>query len=265
VNKARLIEKIAELVKEKKLEGISELRDESDKDGMRISSRSSAASRRCGAQQPLPADPDADACSASTWWRWSTASRKLLNLKDMLEAFVRHRREVVTRRTIFDLRKARARAHILEGLTVALANIDEMIELIKTSPSPHEAKERMLARTWEPGMVGALLSPRARMLASGRSAAGTRPACDGGYQLSEIQAKEILEMRLHRLTGLEQDKLTDEYKALLDTIRGLIEILEIPIVLLDVIRTELLNVKEEFGDERRSEIRTVRKTSTSST
>jgi DNA gyrase subunit A len=179
---------------------------------------------------------------------------RLLNLKDILEAFIRHRREVVTRRTIFELRKARARAHILEGLTVALANIDEMIELIKTSASPAEARERMLARKWQPGMVGALLS------AAGADA--SRPEDmdprDGlkaeGYQLSEVQAQEILAMRLHRLTGLEQEKLSDEYRQILETIRGLIEILENPDVLLKVIREELEAIKAEFGDARRTEI-----------
>lgn len=155
----------------------------------------------------------------------------------------------------FELRKARARAHILEGLTVALANIDEMIELIKTSANPNEARDRMLARTWEPGLVASLLA------ASGADA--SRPEdlplgvglIDGRYQLTETQAQQILEMRLHRLTGLEQDKLTDEYKLLLETIHGLIEILETPSVLLEVIRTELRNLKEEFNDPRRSEIR----------
>jgi DNA gyrase subunit A len=179
---------------------------------------------------------------------------RLLNLKDILEAFIRHRREVVTRRTIFELRKARARAHILEGLTVALANIDEMIELIKTSASPAEARERMLARKWQPGMVGALLA------AAGAEA--SRPEDmdprDGlkatGYQLSEVQAQEILAMRLHRLTGLEQEKLSDEYREILETIRGLIEILENPERLLAVIREELETVKNEFGDARRTEI-----------
>jgi len=176
-------------------------------------------------------------------------------LKQMLEAFVRHRREVVTRRTVFELRKARARAHVLEGLTVALANIDEMIELIKTSPNPTEARERMLARLWEPGLVGSMLG------AAGAEA--SRPddlpkgvgLLAGGYQLTEIQATQILEMRLHRLTGLEQDRLTDEYKLLLETIAGLIHILEDPDRLLQVIREELINVRTEFGDERRTEIR----------
>jgi DNA gyrase subunit A len=162
---------------------------------------------------------------------------------------------VVTRRTIFELRKARARAHILEGLTVALANIDEMIELIKTSENPVVAKERMLARTWQPGLVGALLA------AAGAEAsrpedlpAGVGLVADG-YQLTEVQAQQILEMRLHRLTGLEQEKLTDEYKQLLEVIRGLIEILENPDVLLEVIRTELRNLREEYADARRTEIR----------
>src|SRR6185437_10846887 len=171
-----------------------------------------------------------------------------------LEAFIRHRREVVTRRTIFELRKARARAHILEGLTVALANIDEMIELIRNSASPQEARERMLARKWQPGMVGALLA------AAGAEA--SRPEDmdprDGlkaeGYQLSEVQAQGILAMRLHRLTGLEQEKLSDEYREILAVIRGLIEILENPERLLAVIREELEAVKNEFGDARRTEI-----------
>jgi DNA gyrase subunit A len=180
---------------------------------------------------------------------------QVLNLKEILEAFIRHRREVVTRRTIFELRKARARAHILEGLTVALANIDEMIELIKTSESPQVAKDRMLAKNWEPGLVRALLG------AAGADASRPEDLTiefglgDTGYRLTEIQAKEILEMRLNRLTGLEQEKLTDEYKQLLETIRGLIRILENPDVLLDVIRGELNNLREEFGDARRTEIR----------
>jgi len=180
---------------------------------------------------------------------------QLLNLKQMLEAFVRHRREVVTRRTIFELRKARARAHILEGLTVALANIDEMIELIKTSANPNEARDRMLARTWEAGLVGALLAAAGAEASQPEDLPKGVGLIDGNYQLTEVQAQQILEMRLHRLTGLEQEKLTDEYKLLLETIAGLIRILENPDVLLDVIRTELRNLKEEFGDARRSEIR----------
>ncbi len=255
VNKARLIEKIAELVKEKKLEGISELRDESDKDGMRIFIEVKRGFSADVLLNNLYQQTQMESVFAINMVALVDGRPQLLNLKQIIEAFIRHRREVVTRRTIFDLRKARARAHILEGLTVALANIDELIELIKTSANPNEARERMLARTWEPGLVGALLgavgaeASRPDDLPDGVGLVG------GMYQLTETQAQQILEMRLHRLTGLEQEKLTDEYKLLLETIRGLIEILEHPDVLLDVIRTELLNVKEEFGDARRSEIR----------
>ncbi len=255
VNKARLIEKIAELVKEKKLEGISELRDESDKDGMRIYIEVKRGESAEVVLNNLYSQTPMESVFGINMVALVDGRPQLLNLKQMLEAFVRHRREVVTRRTIFELRKARARAHILEGLTVALANIDEMIELIKTSANPQEARERMLAKTWQPGLVGALLS------AAGAEA--SRPddlpkgvgLVDGAYQLTDVQATQILEMRLHRLTGLEQEKLTEEYKELLEVIAGLIRILENPDVLLQVIRDELLNVKAEFGDARRSEIR----------
>ena len=255
VNKAKLIEKIAELVKEKKLEGISELRDESDKDGMRIYIEIKRGEAADVVLNNLYSQTPMESVFGINMVALVDGRPQLLNLKQILEAFIRHRREVVTRRTIFELRKARSRAHILEGLTVALANIDEMIELIKTSENPQVAKERMLARTWQPGLVGALLS------AAGAEASRPEdlPAGVGlqtsGYQLTDTQAQQILEMRLHRLTGLEQDKLTEEYKALLETIRGLIEILENPDVLLEVIRTELANIKEEYGDARRTEIR----------
>jgi DNA gyrase subunit A len=255
VNKARLIEKIAELVKEKKLEGISELRDESDKDGMRIYIEVKRGESAEVVLNNLYQQTQMESVFGINMVALVDGRPQLLNLKQMLVAFVRHRREVVTRRTIFELRKARSRAHILEGLTVALANIDEMIELIKASENPQVAKERMLTRRWQPGLVGALLA------AAGADASRPEdlPAGVGlladGYQLTETQAQQILEMRLHRLTGLEQEKLTEEYKQLLDTIAGLIRILENPDVLLDVIRTELDNLKEEFGDARRSEIR----------
>jgi DNA gyrase subunit A len=254
VNKARLIEKIAELVKEKKLEGISELRDESDKDGMRVVIEIRRDSMADVVLNNLFQQTQLQVTFGINMVALLDGQPRLLNLKDILEAFIRHRREVVTRRTIFELRKARARAHILEGLTVALANIDAMIELIRSSASPQEARERMLARKWEPGMVSALLG------ASGADA--SRPEDldprDGlkadGYQLSDVQAQEILAMRLHRLTGLEQEKLSDEYREILATIRGLIEILEDPARLLAVIRAELEVIKEEFGDKRRTEI-----------
>jgi DNA gyrase subunit A len=254
VNKARLIEKIAELVKEKRLEGISELRDESDKDGMRIVIEIRRDSMADVVLNNLFQQTQLQVTFGINMVALVDGQPRTLNLKEILEAFIRHRREVVTRRTIFELRKARARAHILEGLTVALANIDEMIELIKTSASPQEARERMVARKWQPGMVASLLQ------AAGAEA--SRPEDmdprDGlkadGYQLSETQAQEILAMRLHRLTGLEQEKLSDEYREILETIRALIQILEDPARLLSVIRDELEVIKAEFGDARRTEI-----------
>jgi DNA gyrase subunit A len=255
VNKARLIEKIAELVKEKKLEGISELRDESDKDGMRIYIEVKRGESAEVVLNNLYQQTQMESVFGINMVALVDGRPQLLNLKQILEAFVRHRREVVTRRTIFELRKARARAHILEGLTVALANIDEMIDLIKTSENPAIAKERMLARRWEPGLVGSLLAAAGSEASRPEDLPRGVGLVDGGYQLTETQAQQILEMRLHRLTGLEQEKLTDEYKQLLEAIRGLIEILENPEVLLEVIRTELRNLKEEFGDARRSEIR----------
>ncbi|AFC85563.1 DNA gyrase subunit A [Frateuria aurantia] len=254
VNKARLIEKIAELVKEKKLEGISELRDESDKDGMRMVIEIRRDAMADVVLNNLFQQTQLQVTFGINMVALLDGQPRLLDLKEILVAFIRHRREVVTRRTIFDLRKARARAHLLEGLTVALANIDEMIELIKTSPSPQEARERLLARRWQPGMVSTLLA------AAGADA--SRPEDmdprDGlnaqGYQLSELQAQEILAMRLHRLTGLEQEKLSDEYRQILDAIRDLIEILEDPARLLNVIREELEAIKADYGDGRRTEI-----------
>jgi DNA gyrase subunit A len=255
VNKARLIEKIAELVKEKKLEGISELRDESDKDGMRIFIEVKRGESAEVVLNNLYQQTQMESVFGINMVALVDGRPQLLNLKQILEAFIRHRREVVTRRTIFELRKARQRAHILEGLTVALANIDEMIELIKTSANPNEARERMLEKTWEPGLVGALLGAAGAEASRPEDLTAEFGLHDGRYQLTDVQATQILEMRLHRLTGLEQEKLTEEYKLLLEAIRGLIEILENPEVLLEVIRTELLNLKEEFGDARRSEIR----------
>jgi len=255
VNKARLIEKIAELVKEKKLEGISELRDESDKDGMRIFIEVKRGEAADVVLNNLYQQTQMQSVFGINMVALVDGRPQLLTLKAMLEAFVRHRREVVTRRTIFELRKARARAHILEGLTVALANIDAMIELIKTSESPAIARERMLARRWEPGMVRALLAAAGAAASRPEDLADALGLSEHGYQLSEVQAKEILEMRLNRLTGLEQEKLTDEYRTLLEAIRALIEILENPDRLLQVIRDELQALLDEYGDARRTEIR----------
>jgi DNA gyrase subunit A len=254
VNKARLIEKIAELVKEKKLEGISELRDESDKDGMRVVIEIRKDAMGDVVLNNLFQQTQLQVTFGINMVALVEGQPRLLNLKELLEHFIRHRREVVTRRTIFDLRKARARAHVLEGLTVALANIDAMIELIKTSESPQVARERMLARKWEPGMVRSLLEAAGSTASRPEDLDPRAGLHDDGYQLSETQAKEILEMRLHRLTGLEQEKLGDEYRELLDTIRGLIAILEDPDKLLAVIRAELVEMRDLYGDARRTEI-----------
>ncbi|MGY3230204.1 DNA gyrase subunit A [Luteibacter sp. HA06] len=254
VNKARLIEKIAELVKEKKLEGISELRDESDKDGMRVVIEIRRDSMGDVVLNNLFQQTQLQVTFGINMVALLDGQPKLMNLKDILEAFIRHRREVVTRRTIFELRKARQRAHILEGLTVALANIEEMIELIRTSASSAEARERMVARRWEPGLVKALLAATGAESSRPEDMDPRDGLNENGYQLSEAQATEILQMRLHRLTGLEQEKLSDEYREILNTIRGLIEILENPSRLLEVIREELEQIRTDYGDERRTEI-----------
>ncbi len=255
VNKARLIEKIADLVKEKKLEGISELRDESDKDGMRIYIEIKRDHSAEIVLNHLYSDTPLQQSFGINMVALVDGRPQLLNLKQILQAFVRHRREVVTRRTLYELRKARARAHILEGLTVALANIDEMIELIKTSQNPQVAKERLMAKLWQPGLVKTLLQAAGANASRPEELAAEFGFHDAGYQLSDVQAKEILEMRLNRLTGLEQEKLTQEYQELLAEIQDLIEILEVPERLLTVIRDELLLIKENYGDDRRTEIR----------
>ncbi len=256
VNKARLIERIVELYREKIIEGIAPdgLRDESDKDGMRI-----VIELRRGEMGEVVLNQlfKHTALQSSFGINMVAIDRgqpKLLNLKEVLEAFLLHRQEVITRRTIFDLRKARARAHLLEGLTVALANIDEMIQLIRTSATGAEAKERMLARTWEPGGVGAMLE-RAAELKTTPDGLENVGLIGSEYHLSEEQAQAILDMRLQRLTGLEQDKILEEYRGLLDTIRELIEILTNPDRLREVIEEELTDIRDNFGDARRTEIR----------
>ncbi|MGB4858643.1 MAG: DNA gyrase subunit A, partial [Dokdonella sp.] len=254
VNKKRLIEAIADLHKQKKIEGISELRDESDKDGMRIVIEVRKDTMADVLLNNLYQQTQMQVTFGINMVALIDGRPRTLSLREIIDAFIRHRREVVTRRTIFDLRKARDRAHVLEGLTVALANIDEMIELIKTSASSEEARERMLARRWEPGMVRALLAAAGSEASKPETLAANVGLRDNGYQLSEIQAQQILEMRLNRLTGLEQEKLTDEYKALLITIKDLIEILESPERLLQVIRDELVAIREQYGDVRRTVI-----------
>jgi DNA gyrase subunit A len=257
VNKAKLVERIAELHRDKKIEGIAPdgLRDESDKDGMRVVIEVKRGESAEVLLNNLYQQTPMESVFGINMVALVDGQPKLLTLKEMLEAFIRHRREVVTRRTIFELRKARARAHVLEGLTVALANIDEMIEVIKTSPTPSEARDRLLARRWEAGLVRALLAEKGADISRPEDLPEGVGLFDDGYQLSETQAKEILDMRLHRLTGLEQEKLTDEYRDILRTIEALVEILTNPERLMAVIRTELENVVTEFGDQRRTEIR----------
>ncbi len=254
VNKARLIEKIAELVKEKRVEGISELRDESDKDGMRIVIEVRRGEMADVLLNKLYAYTQMQTVFGINMVALEDGQPKVLNLKQLLQAFIRHRQEVVTRRTIYDLRKARERAHLLEGLGVALNNIDEMIAIIKSSQNPKQARERIMERLWKPGSVQELLS---RIDASNSRPEGLSAdygMVDAGYRLSIAQVDAILELRLHRLTGLEQDKIFSEFKALLDKIAELIDILSDVQRLMAVIREELADIKETFGDERRTEI-----------
>ncbi|MEM9300831.1 MAG: DNA gyrase subunit A [Pseudomonadota bacterium] len=254
VNKARLIEKIAELVKEKKLEGITGLRDESDKDGMRMVIELRRGEVAEVVLNNLFQQTQLQSVFGINMVALIDGQPRLLNLKEILEAFVRHRREVVTRRTLFELRKARDRAHVLEGLAVALANIDEVIELIKRSPSPREAKEQLCTRRWEPGVVKAMLARTGSDASRPDHLSAEVGLGDGGYQLSEVQAQAILDLRLNRLTGLEQEKLIKEYEEILDLIGELLAILSDPDRLLEVIREELEAIVEAFGDERRTRI-----------
>jgi DNA gyrase subunit A len=250
VNKRRVIEHIAELHKEKKIEGISPdgLRDESDKDGMRIVIEVRRDTMADVLLNNLYQQTQLQVTFGINMVALVDGQPRLLTLKEILENFIRHRREVVTRRTIFDLRKARARAHVLEGLTVALANIDEMIELIKTSENPQIAKARMLERHWDAGLVSALLADSGAQISRPEDLAPEIGLSAAGYQLSEEQAAQILEMKLHRLTGLEQEKLSDEYREIL------VAILENPDRLLTVIREELVALKNAYTDERRTVI-----------
>ncbi|QNU61584.1 DNA gyrase subunit A [Vreelandella titanicae] len=256
VNKARLIEKIAELVKEKKIEGIAELRDESDKDGLRVVIEIKRGESGEVVVNNLFAQTQLQNVFGINMVALENGQPRTLNLKEMLEAFIRHRREVVTRRTLYELKKARERGHLLEGLAVAISNIDEVIELIKASPNAAEAREKLLAKTWQPGQVTAMLEragatsckPEELEEGFGLNAAAT------SYRLSPAQAQAILELRLHRLTGLETEKLLDEYLSILEKIAELTEILASADRLMEVIREELRAVRDQFGDDRRTEI-----------
>ena len=254
VNKARLLEKIADLVKEKRLEGISELRDESDKDGTRMVIELKRGENTEIVLNNLFQHTQLQDSFSINMVALDGGQPRTLSLKSLLEIFVRHRREVVTRRTRYLLREARKRAHVLEGLAIALANIDEMIDLIKRSPSPLEAREGLMARLWKPGLVTTMLERTGAHTTRPDDLAAEFGLTGDSYRLSEEQAKAILELRLHRLTGLEQDKIYEEFKELLESITGYLEILGSEARLLAVIRAELLEIKEEYGDKRRTEI-----------
>ena len=254
VNKKKLIEKIAELVKDKKVEGISALRDESDKDGMRIVIEIKRDAVGEVVLNNLFSLTQLQVSFGINMVALHKGQPKLLNLRDMIEAFVLHRREVVTRRTIYELRKARERAHVLEGLAIALANIDPIIELIRAASTPVEAKSKLLAQAWQLGNVAAMLEKAGNDAARPEDLAPEFGIRDGYYYLSEAQAQAILDLRLHRLTGLEHEKILDEYKQLLIQIGELLHILASPERLMEVIREELEAVRDQFQDARRTEI-----------
>jgi DNA gyrase subunit A len=256
VNKARLIEKIAELAREKKIEGIAQngLRDESDKDGMRVVIDLKRGEVAEVMLNNLYQHTQLQSVFGINMVALVDGRPRLLNLKECLEAFIRHRRDVVTRRTVFELRKARQRAHVLEGLAVALANIDEVIALIKQAANRPEARTALMERLWTPGLVTAMLERAGADASRPEGLEEHYGLGDGGYRLSEAQAQAILDLRLHQLTGLEQDKIVAEYKELLETIQKLLEILSNPDRLMAVIREELTGLRDQFGDERRTEI-----------
>ncbi|AMG65469.1 DNA topoisomerase (ATP-hydrolyzing) subunit A [Providencia stuartii] len=254
VNKARLIEKIAELVKEKRVEGISALRDESDKDGMRIVIEVKRDAVGEVVLNNLYSLTQLQVSFGINMVALHQGQPKILNLKDIIAAFVRHRREVVTRRTIFELRKARERAHILEALAVALANIDPIIELIRRAPTPAEAKAGLIARPWDLGNVAAMLERAGDDAARPEWLEEQYGVHDGQYYLTEQQAQAILDLRLQKLTGLEHEKLLEEYRELLKQIEELLYILRSPERLMEVIREELEAIRELYNDARRTEI-----------
>ena len=259
VNKANLCAKIGELVREKRLEGISEIRDESDKSGMRMVVELKRGEVPEVVLNNLYKETQMQDTFGMNMVAILDGQPRLLNLKQIIEAFLRHRREVVTRRTQFELKKARDRGHILEGLAVALANVDEIIALIKASATPPEAKAGLLAKPWRSTVVAEML---ARALHDALSAEDFRPLDlpaefglrEQGYFLTETQAQAILDLRLQRLTGLEQDKIVGEYGEVMTKIADLLDILSKPIRVTEIISTELQEIKAAFGDKRRSEI-----------
>lgn len=254
VNKKNLLEKIAELVNDKKLEGISDLRDESDKSGMRVVIELKRGEIPDVVLNNLYKQTQLQDSFGINMVALIDGQPKLLNLKQVLDAFLNHRREVITRRTVFELRKARERGHILEGLAVALENVDEMIKIIKSSPSPVEAKTELMQREWKSTVVSSMLMKGDAAQYRPEGLLSVYGLKENGYKLSDIQAQEILQMRLQRLTGLEQDKIVNEYKEIMDVIADLIDILNKPDRVTTIIKTELEEIKDAYGDDRRSEI-----------
>ena len=254
VNKANLLIKIGQLVREKRLEGISEIRDESDKSGMRAVIELKRGEVAEVVLNNLYKETQMQDSFGVNMVALVDGQPRLLNLRQMLDAFLRHRREVVTRRTVFELKKSRERGHILEGLAVALSNVDDVIALIKAAPTPAEAREQLMARLWRSKLVEEML---ARVDPAAARPDGLAPEFGvqkGGYRLSEAQATRILEMQLQRLTGLEQDKIVAEYKEVMEKIVDLLDILAKPARITAIISGELNDMKKQYGDERRSEI-----------
>ncbi len=254
VNKANLLMKIGEMVREKRIEGISEIRDESDKSGMRAVIELKRGENADVILNQLYKDTQMQDSFGINMVAIVDGQPKLLNIKQVIEAFLRHRREVVTRRTIFELRKARERGHILEGLAVALSNVDEIIALIKAAPTPPDAKRELMARGWRSSLVEDMLS----RVSDASRPEGLAPEFGlvkgTGYFLSDAQAQAILELRLQRLTGLEQDKIVGEYREVMDKITDLLDILAKPARVTQIIGDELITIRSQFGDKRRSEI-----------
>ena len=254
VNKKTFIEKIAELVNDKKIEGISDLRDESDKSGMRVVIELKRGENPDVILNNLYKQTQLQDSFGMNMVALIDGQPKLLNLKQILDAFLRHRREVTTRKTVFELRKARERGHMLEGLAVALANVDEMIKIIKAAPTPPEAKKELMARTWKSSVVEAMLNGAAMEFSRPEGLSKEFGLTESGYKLSDVQAQEILQLRLQRLTGLEQEKIVNEYKEIMNVITDLLDILATPARVTAIIVDELKAIKDQYGDKRRSEI-----------
>ena len=254
VNKKNFIEKIAELVNGKKIDGISDLRDESDKSGMRVVIELKRGEIPDVVLNNLYKQTQLQDSFGMNMVALIDGQPKLLNLKEILDAFLRHRREVITRRTVYDLKKARDRGHVLEGLAVALENVDEMIKIIKSAKTPPEAKIELMKQTWKSTVVESMLQKTSTSLSKPKGLSDKFGLTEKGYKLSDNQAQEILQLRLQRLTGLEQEKIVTEYKSILDVISDFLDILENAERVTKIIQTELDEIKAQYGDDRRSEI-----------